>query len=271
MKKRKKFLLIDPSICDSSGHYLEYAKRVLGAASKQGYKTILGANKRFCLSKLSQVDHIYNNFSFTYWENNVLGRKKMFYDWINGSALPITNHDKARQFALDLQQAICASDLEAADIIFIPTMGAAELIGLSLCATKHEIQKSSLHLLFRRDVHPDASLLQQKKKFETWELTRAFSDFKSEFPHGNYFLYTDTDRLTTKYNRLGVGRFTTLPIPADEEISLKEKRTGDKLCISLPGDLRAEKGFFILPRILWSLRRMGLSGQQIKFLIQSNS
>jgi|GEM_PF-3465412 len=43
----KKFVLIDPSIKQQGGHYLEYADRVLDAAKNSGFETLLVSNKTF--------------------------------------------------------------------------------------------------------------------------------------------------------------------------------------------------------------------------------
>jgi len=43
----KKFVLIDPSIKQQGGHYLEYADRVLDAAKNSGFETLLVSNKAF--------------------------------------------------------------------------------------------------------------------------------------------------------------------------------------------------------------------------------
>jgi hypothetical protein len=61
-----RFILIDHSIIDYHGHYLEYALRVLGAARKLGYKPVLGANRKFrAAGDLDMEVHPVYRYTFT--------------------------------------------------------------------------------------------------------------------------------------------------------------------------------------------------------------
>jgi len=42
-----KFLLVDPNITDSGGHYLQYAEQILEVAARRGFECHLGANRAF--------------------------------------------------------------------------------------------------------------------------------------------------------------------------------------------------------------------------------
>jgi hypothetical protein len=54
-----KFILIDQSIKDSGGHYLEYATHVLNAAARAGYETCLATNRDFKGSVVYKLLTIY--------------------------------------------------------------------------------------------------------------------------------------------------------------------------------------------------------------------
>lgn len=61
-----KFVILDPSIVDRTGHYLEYAKRVLGAAKDRGLEPVLVTNRRF--STGNEEFQVLPTFSHTFWE-----------------------------------------------------------------------------------------------------------------------------------------------------------------------------------------------------------
>lgn len=64
----KKFVLIDQTIIDNRGHYLQYANSVLECAKSQGYQTVLVTNKRYS-SEECTGHQIYPIFKYTYWES----------------------------------------------------------------------------------------------------------------------------------------------------------------------------------------------------------
>ena len=61
-----KFILIDPSISDTGGHYYEYALHVLKAAEKSGYSPVIGTNRRF-RGRPSPSWKVYPIYRFGYW------------------------------------------------------------------------------------------------------------------------------------------------------------------------------------------------------------
>ncbi|HQR04675.1 MAG: glycosyltransferase [Proteobacteria bacterium] len=65
----RKFILVDQSIKDASGHHLEYALRVLKAAKAEGFETVLAVNKSCKSFNAQGIDVIDRAFSHTFWEN----------------------------------------------------------------------------------------------------------------------------------------------------------------------------------------------------------
>ena len=77
----KKFILIDQSIKDAGGHHLEYALRVLKAAKRMGFSSILATNRSCDEIKNEHIDVVDRAFTHTFWENyqsesNNLGGKE---------------------------------------------------------------------------------------------------------------------------------------------------------------------------------------------------
>jgi hypothetical protein len=59
-------ILIDQSIKAPGGHHYEYAQRILDAAKRQGFRTLLIAHKDY----IGQIDHdVRAVFSLTFWDN----------------------------------------------------------------------------------------------------------------------------------------------------------------------------------------------------------
>ena len=65
----RKFILIDQSIKDSGGHHLEYALRVLSAAKKLGFQSILGTHKDCSPIANENIDVVEKAFRHTFWDN----------------------------------------------------------------------------------------------------------------------------------------------------------------------------------------------------------
>lgn len=66
----RKFILVDQSIQNAGGHHLEYAIRVLKAAKKQGFKTVLATSKRCEAIKSDFIDEVERAFTYTFWQNH---------------------------------------------------------------------------------------------------------------------------------------------------------------------------------------------------------
>lgn len=65
----RKFILIDQSIKDAGGHHLEYALRVLKAAKRDGFQTVLAVNKSCKDFDSPVIDILDKSFSHGFWEN----------------------------------------------------------------------------------------------------------------------------------------------------------------------------------------------------------
>lgn len=170
------------------------------------------------------------------------------------------------------------------DIVFIPTLGDVELLGVSICSRVQALSKINWHLLFRRNLfigrEPDYLFFSKSIHLMTpMELAYAegvkntqviLSNFKKNFISGQVSFYTDTEPLTEQWNMLGQYKFTTLPIPHDESLNKLKYEIRKPLVISYIGDARDEKGFQYLPKLVGDIRAAGFSAEKIIFRFQSN-
>jgi len=280
----RRFILIDPSISELGGHYYEYAARVLGEASRQGFEPILGANRRArCLGSRSwRVVPVYRYGFFEPGPPRALRWARRMAGLALGSvgaSLPTAisrsggaagNHPayfrrKRRAFFADSVRLFDTVPLNAGDVVFLPTVAEAEMLGLAdFFGADRTTTKASWHLLFRRDIPPVNAVLQR--------LRRHFERFTSQLGGHSVSFYTDTEPLTAQYNGLGGALFRTLPIPihsAKSQVApAPEFGTRERLRhVVYLGDARSEKGYHWLPRLVADAKAAGLP---IRFTFQSN-
>jgi hypothetical protein len=266
----RNFILIDHSIEDSTGHYLEYAKRVIRAAKSLNYRTVLGVNSRADEVICPDADVIDKAFSRSFWENSAISRSALVANYFRKNSKIVGNPDFARIYAEELQSYFARVGAKAGDVVFVPTLGGIELIGIALySATKNAISLD-WHLLFRRDLPTPAGIFISKEHINYFRTIESFSEFNTCFTKGQVAFYTDTAELTERYSR-GVKKvFVTLPIPIDEALSVKNKTNGAPLIVSYLGDAREEKGFHLLPKLIAAIRAHGFTEADVQFRVQAN-
>ncbi|WP_089729184.1 hypothetical protein [Candidatus Thiosymbion oneisti] len=382
----RKFILIDHSLKDPGGHYLEYALRVLRAAKKEGFKTILGVHKDCEDISSEHIDVVAKGFSYTFWENfqseytrltpgkrrfikkiiatknqllcglmnsslgyaymtaaqgfslpEILERYRtitagiristgtilsgyilfklnfklsQFRKKLSASVILITlrrivrlvrmsvgavvvvllslpflpyilvhqrgslfrSDSYARQFAKDIQRLIKQANAGSGDLVLIPTLGNIELVGVALAVKKSPMESLSWHLLFRRDIFHGREPSYQDQIESRFKTLQTFSLCKSIIREKKaiFNFYTDTDALTEQYRRLGIFKFTTLPIPLDDSLNRLTQSDEKPINVSYIGDARDEKGYPLLPRLVADLRAAGFTEESIHYTFQSN-
>jgi glycosyltransferase involved in cell wall biosynthesis len=266
----RQLILIDQSIEDTAGHYLEYARRVLRAAKDEGFRTVLAVNVRAQNIDCPDADLILRIFSKNFWENQAQSKIRTMAGLVGkkGSLTPLPS--LSRRFANELRGLIVQAGITEKDIVFVPTLGGTELLGISLYSGTRTAVKINWHLLFRRDVPPPRSFLDVRSHHTLAKIREAFIEAKSRFKNGSRNFYTDTDQLTERYQKLGIGKFKTLPIPIDDQMGMKIPWRIGPLLVSYMGDIREEKGIHLLPKLISGLRKDGFGEDKAKFRIQGN-
>jgi glycosyltransferase involved in cell wall biosynthesis len=267
---KRRFILLDHSIEDSTGHYLEYAKGVLRAAKTEGFETILGVNRRAVNIVCAEADIIDKAFTRTFWENQVLNFGTVVLGILNKSGRVAGDPTFSRQYAKELRAFFFRVGTATSDIVFVPTLGGTELIGIAFYTGFKNAQDLKWHLLFRRDLPTPDSVVDAKAKLNFARVYTAFSEASKRFKKGNFFFYTDTEELTARYSKLGKWSFTTLPIPIDETLGVKVRKRSLPFVISYLGDAREEKGIHLLPNLISSLRSARFNEDRVRFRIQAN-
>lgn len=270
MVATRQFVLIDHSIVDSSGHYLEYARRVLRAAKREGFKTVLATNKHAQNLECPEADLILGAFSRSFWENQAQAKLHTIISFVRKQSALAGDLRFSRQFAKELGLLVAQASITERDIVFVPTLGGTEIVGVSLYSGLKAAKDLSWHLLFRRDVPPPSSWLNARGYLAQAQARASFFEASARFKKGSRYFYTDTEELTTRYEKLGVGKFKTLPVPIDDESGFKKVWHVGPLYVSYLGDMREEKGIHLLPKLIASVRKNGFSEEQVRFRIQGN-
>lgn len=178
---------------------------------------------------------------------------------------------KAKSFERDTARLLHSIKPGEGDIVFIPTLGVPELLGLaSVLGRLPGVRKASYHLLFRRNVYEGGEWAFPQQDSLLSPLRNAFLRFRNEAPHRGVCFYTDTIELTRQYERLSAFRFSTCPIPHTSPPERREAAPERPLRIVYLGDARTEKGYHHLPALVENLRREYIAAGKVEFRIQSN-
>jgi hypothetical protein len=266
----RNFILIDHSIEDSTGHYLEYANRVLGAAKLFGYRTVLGVNSQAAEVNCPDADVIDKAFSRSFWENQAISRASLVINYLWKRRKISENQDFIKKYAEELQVFFIRVGAKKGDIVFVPTLGGIELIAIALYSATKDAVSLNWHLLFRRDLCTIGDNFISKARVNHFRTVKCFSEFNEHFTKGRVAFYTDTEELTAQYSRSVNKNFITLPIPIDDALGIKNRKNCRPLIVSYLGDAREEKGFHFLPMLIAAIRSHGLSEDDVQFRVQAN-
>jgi len=188
---------------------------------------------------------------------------------------------QSRGFSRDTKRLFQCVELAQGDVVFIPTLAETEMIAL-LRYFRREPRSSlaTWHLLFRRNIYAGREPDYPTQDEFLRPMRNAFRRFRDQCEDRRVYFYTDTDRLTDQYNRLGVVPFTSLPIPvsgdyrcdppADPATNVAAHREGQPLEVIYIGDARSEKGYQYLPRVVQDLWADFARPGRLRFTFQSN-
>ncbi|HUY35701.1 MAG TPA: hypothetical protein VMV69_23360 [Pirellulales bacterium] len=284
-----RFILLDPSLLDFAGHHYEYARHVLDAAHQAGYQPWLVANREFALPKPTPWPMV-PAYRYGYWFH--LGApawQRRVYARVRGAGFqeaidhtprwPLGNLPRKpawarlargahaflrrRQFIRDTRRALARLDITAGDVIFAPSVSPAELAGINqLLRTTPQWTAATWHLLLRRDV-PSGHRLDA--------LRRSVAGLGDLRAPAKVRFWTDSQDLTSAYQRTTGCRFATLPIPHTAAAPRAVSRGGDGCQAVYLGDARCEKGFHHLPDIVAALSDDPDDRRRFAFRFQSHT
>jgi hypothetical protein len=177
---------------------------------------------------------------------------------------------QAEAFGRDSSQMLRTLSPGKGDIIFFPTISEYDLRGLAerLDRTREGLD-ATWHFLFRRNIYTGRRPSYAAQEAGLEELRLVFERFQRSVLARRSFFYTDTEELTDQYDRLGIVRFQTLPVPHTYTASDRIPHAGPRRLTYL-GDARTEKGFALLPELAASLEPGYLATGKARFILQCN-
>ena len=267
---KPKFILLDHSVVDYSGHHYTYANSVLQAAKSLGFKTIFAVNKNAAQIKCPCADAIFKAFSRTFWENQMLKRNELILGACQKADPYFFQKEMSLQYTKELQKFFDSSRVTNGDVIFIPTLGSTELLGIQKYSSSTNAKNVHYHLLLRRDLPKKKFHFDLHQYLNVFRLRANIKNLSEGINKGSCTFYCDTDDLSLQYSKLGSFEFKTLHPPIDQSLKTKNREQKGPLIVSCLGDAREEKGFQYLPRIISDFRSMGLLKNDVKFRIQTN-
>ena len=174
MSARGRFILIDHSLVDYSGHHYEYARAVLNAAAEAGYGPVLAANRRF-RCEMREAWPIVPIFKYGVWlhqgapawqialwrawkavqrgakSDTGLGGDSEMRLRERGFARARFKAARQRRFVRDTASLLDRLAVTGDDLIFAPTLSLAELESLGeLGRAAPRARRPFWRLLFRR-------------------------------------------------------------------------------------------------------------------------
>lgn len=180
---------------------------------------------------------------------------------------------KARLFAADTLALLRSLQPDEDDLVFIPTLGVPEMLGLlDVWEKLPAAAKSSYHLLFRRNLYDGREWEFAKQDENLTPLRNAFLQFRARAGSTRVCFYTDTRELSSQHERVSSLPFHTCPIPHTETPFEWDGAQPARRPLQLVylGDARAEKGYHFFPALVEDLRRDFLDTGRVEFQIQSN-
>ena len=214
-----KFILIDNSIEDTSGHHYQYAMYCLKAAKELGYEPILATNKKnidahnlswktfpvYSGTFWNHEEHntfltnIYSRFEKSQYKKPISLALKIFSRFLVRKLL---DKNKINEFCINTKKLFNEINLTKNDIVFIPTSGLVELFGIAAYAQNNSsAQNASWNFLFRRNIHTGSTENYSYIYIKLRLLKKAFDLFlkMSKF---NVKFYTDSEYLSKEYNMI---------------------------------------------------------------------
>jgi glycosyltransferase involved in cell wall biosynthesis len=252
--------LVDPEIRDRVGHYYEYALAIRQAAHEVGAGFAAWANRKVG-ADISLLLGAEPTFRYSFWHRFTSRRKLRWF--LN----PLLCN---AAFYQDLSRA-ASGRLSANQLFFMPTVDHHQMMAWAWWLTRQPAhRRPKVVLLLRYTYFWGDSAVPWR---DAWWLRLAQKLLSPSIKSGHLILATDSHRLATQYESLGVGPMVVLPIPHTADIRVASEadaglRTAATRFVFL-GDAREEKGFGLIAQLI---KRLCLYApallREIEFILQ---
>ncbi len=166
----------------------------------------------------------------------------------------------ARRFSGELHRFVEQAGLVAGDVVYMPTVLAAELQGL-----EHLLERSPL----ARSLRWRAMLRYAPRARSVRTSLAAASRRLSRRSDTDIRFFCDTEQLCALHRAASGAPFDLLPVPVDGDRVARSSHAGP-LVVGYFGDARDEKGFHLLPEMIQRVRSRAVPTRPLRFAIQVN-
>jgi glycosyltransferase involved in cell wall biosynthesis len=283
-----KFVLIEQSLREVGGHYLEYAREILQAAAAAGYEPILATHCEFRgADRLpsgwrvlpffpygsDKIHRIPSAYSFGLWRQIVASRGNLpaiaarVADAVSDRCKAALSSlrwwrriTRIRGFSAACETLYRECPLAPGDQVLCSTMSDMDLLGLvRYLRSNPQSAQADWHLQFHFSVFCGRDPDYPAQEGNVVALKRRMAGALDSIPKHRLHFYTTTDELGRQFNRLNVAPFETLPWPVGRQFQCDERaeRTAPArlpLRVLCAGAVRREKGsdqLGSLSRALW--------------------
>lgn len=257
----RKFVLIEQSLREVGGHYLEYAREILQAAAAAGYVPVLATHREFRgADRLpsgwrvlplfpygsDKIHRIPSAYSFGLWRQIAASRGNLpaiaarVADAVSDRCKAAVSRlrwwrriTRIRGFAAACESLFRECPLATGDQVLCSTMSDMDLLGLVRYLRDHaESATADWHLQFHFSVFCGRDPDYPAQDGNIAALKRRMAGALARIPRHRLHFYTTTDELRRQFDRLNVARFETLPWPVGRQFQ------GDHHAEQCPRSLR---------------------------------
>jgi len=281
----RRFILIDPCLCDLGSHPYQYCRDLLDAAERAGFACEAVAHRGFrpglgqwpvthrLDASLSTLGHSkYTGFG----ELDRLGddgraRLRIAWPW---AARHAERRRRERIDAFAHEIAPIVRSVRPGDVVFVATASELDLAGLARAIRDARPPRGvAWHVQFHYPLYRgflDDFPRQERRLDRIRRMTRRALDDAA--PH-EIRLHVTTDELASQHRRLGVGDVGVLPYPVRAEAiaaGAAKRSRADRFRIVALGDARAEKQSHLLADVAERMSAEPLLSPIATLAVQSN-
>lgn len=257
----RRFILIDPCLCDLGSHPYQYCRDILDAAERAGFACEAVAHRGFrpergewpathrLETSLSTLGHSkYTAFGeLDRLGNDGRERLRIAWPWAAGHA-ERRRRERIDAFAREIAPIV--RGVRQGDVVFVATASELDLAGLSRAIREHRPPRGvAWHVQFHYPLYRgflDDFPRQEGRLERVRRITRRA--IEDAAPH-EIRLHVTTDELASQHRRLGAGDVGVLAYPVRAEAiaaAARRRSRGDRFRITALGDARPEKQSHLL-------------------------
>jgi hypothetical protein len=282
----RKFILIDHSLRDQSGHHYPYAASVMQAAAAAGFRPVLASHRDFAGGAALRPEWpryaVFNRPSYSRHALDTQLARPLRLRALRAPWATLQRFRHAREFAAGLGRLFGQCQLAADDVVFLATASELDCAGLTrFLAANPAAAGAYWHLQLHFGIYRTRPFQYANATglAAAARLRRSLARSLARVPRLSLRFHCTTEELTAQYQPLGIAGFHTLPYPVHELFSAprdtdpqgagNRSQFGSAKRVACLGHARREKGQGHLPALLKGLWDGALADGSAQLVLQS--